>query len=221
MNEFVKRMGDNYSLFLYALSGRYQQLRSPGTSITPRAIKDLELSTQNLARTLYAVANSEVDAFLSELSLGASEGLQAGLAIRKVELLAQIRGILAENCHQVSHMARVGTDGLSKMLKAHGAMGMLVQQQAGVIKYLATDTAGRKWNAALLMKAIARDFAYQSEIDMAFELECDESDSGLVITNKGFVLALGVMDGYTSFSDARATIFHPNSNASFISYVPT
>ena len=40
-SDLTARLTAEYDLFLFALSGRYQQLRAPGGQITPRAILDL------------------------------------------------------------------------------------------------------------------------------------------------------------------------------------
>ena len=217
---FARRMSDNYALFLYALTGRYQQLRSPGISVSPRSVSDLERDVHNLARTFYAIANKEIDDLTSPMIEDGSEELLSGLVERKLLILAFVRGLLAENVHQVIYMAKTGTYGISRMMQAHGALGLLIQRQAGVIKFLATDTSRRKWEAKQLFAVAMRDFAYQCELDFTLD-QIKESGATAILVVYPDDARNFVMDIVDLTAEKRASIFHPNSKATVVAYVPS
>ncbi|MCL2874772.1 MAG: hypothetical protein FWF12_00460 [Betaproteobacteria bacterium] len=211
-DDFAAKLSAEYALFLLALSGRYQQMRAPGVEVTPRAIANMDKDARQLAGTFYGTAECGFDDYLRTLLADASDALQSALTVRKKEALALVRGMLFENAQTAMKMTRTGIGGTVSLLGgAHGAIGLLVQQQAGKIDYRVTDTAGRKWKAEALFRVVTRDFAYQSGIDSQVE-RLTLAGVNLVETPKGRVLSLRGTDSYESLADVRESVFHINSH---------
>lgn len=219
-DDFVARAMENYNMLLLALTGRYLQLRTPGAEVTPRAVIDLERAVIALSATHYATAMSAIDLYLQKLLKDASEELVSALYQRKLHALALIRGMLAENVAQVVRLAKVGSSGLGSMLSAHGAMGLLVQRQAGAIQFRVADSSGRKWAAKVLMRTALRDFAYQSWIDFSLadvkRAGVDRFEVRYPDAARNITVSLADLT-----EKQRNLIFHVNSTALVESYVQT
>ena len=220
-DDLAMRLDAEYNLFLFALMGRYQQMRAPGVGVSPKAIADLNSEAHQLASTFYQTAASSLEGYLQPLLEEASEALSDKLTASKADTLNTIRSMLLENVQQVVHLGKTGVQGVGALLKgAAGATGLLVQRQAGKIDFKASDSSGRKWNARTLMWVVVRDFAYQAWID--FEVEAfAESGHDLMQTTKGQVFSLLGTDGYPTFAMIRAIHFHPNSHSQMRPYVPS
>lgn len=219
-DDLATRLDAEYSLFLFALTGRYQQMRAPGTEVSPRAISDLDDEAHQLASTFFNTAALSIEGYLQPMLEEASEALREKLLDRKVQVLRAIRAMVLENVQQVVRLARVGGGYGAAMKGATGAIGLLIQRQAGKIEFKVSDRAGRKWAAKTFMHLVVRDFAYQSWIDFAAE-SFTESGHDLMQTSKGEVFSLLGSDGYLPFAMARPLYFHPNSHRLMSPYVPT
>ncbi len=217
--ELTQRLVDEHALFLFALNGRYQQLRAPGTEVTPRAVAELKSSAFGFAETFYSLATREIESYQGHLSKDASEELRATLRGRKVMVLSLILSTVIENINQIVKLAITGVGTFANLLKNAGdAMGQLIQRRVSIIEFKSTDTSGRKWNSNKLMRALVRDFAYQSFIDGQIE-GLSASGVDLIETNGGHVFSLSGVDGYPSLVDVRHKHFHPNSTATVAAYV--
>lgn len=220
-DDLATRLSAEYDLFLYALSGRYQQMRAPGVAVTPRAVTDLNHTAHELANTFYAIAATEIENYLRPMLADATESVSDGLVVRKKEALSHLRAMLLENLHQIVKTARTGITGPADMLKgASGAIGMWVQRQAGKIQFKTTDTAGRKWDADKLFKVVMRDFAYQAWLDFEADRYA-QAGQDLMQTPKGRIFSLLETTDYDSFEAVRPEVFHINSNEIMVPYVPS
>lgn len=220
-DDLATRHAAEYALFLFALSGRYQQMRAPGAEIHPNAISDLYFDATQLSATFYDIASDSLDRYLEPMLAEASDDVADVLVTRKKEALAHIRAMTLENVRQVVTMARTGSHGIADILKgATGAIGLLVQRQAGKIQFKATDTSGRKWDADKLLRVIVRDFAYQSWLDCQAD-GFARAGYDLMQTPNGRVFSLLETTGYESFEAVRPEIFHINSNQIMVPYVPS
>lgn len=220
-DDLATRLSAEYALFLYALSGRYQQMRAPGVTVTPRAVNDLNYTAHELANTFYQIATDEIENYLRPMVEDASESVADGLVVRKKEALSHLRAMLLENAHQVVKTARTGIAGAGNLLQGSaGAIGLLVQRQAGTIQFKTTDTSGRKWDAEKLLKVVMRDFAYQAWIDFRLDqIVAQGHDQAAAVARDadGNVVAKAVFsisgEGRgPSLSEIRNLVFHPNSN---------
>lgn len=214
-DSLATRLTAEYDLFLYALSGRYQQMRAPGVAATPRAIADLNYKAHELASTFYQLASNEIATYIDPMIEDASESVADRLTQRKIKVLTLITSMLLENVHQVVKTARTGIAGPGDMLKGStGAIGSLLQRMMAKITFKATDTSGRKWDAEKLLRVIVRDFAYQSWLDQRIE-ELDAAGVTLITNNQNAVFPI------SEFENVRAQYFHINSNAIPTPYVPS
>lgn len=215
------RLSANYALFLYALSGRYQQLRAPGVEIYPNAISDLFFDATQLAATFYSAAESEIDNYLRPMIEDATDDVADGLVVRKKEALSHIRAMTLENVQQVVKAARTGIAGVGDMLKGSaGAIGLLLQRKVGKIEFKTTDTSGRRWNADTLFRVVVRDFAYQAWLDFEADRYA-QAGQDLMQTPKGRIFSLLETTGYDSFEAVRPEVFHINSNEVMVPHVPS
>lgn len=215
------RLSAEYDLFLYALSGRYQQMRAPGVAVTPRAVNDLNHTAHELANTFYLIASDEIDNYLRPMLADATESVSDGMVVRKKEALSHLRAMLLENLHQIVKTARTGISGAGDMLQGKtGAIGLLLQRQAGKIQFKTTDTSGRKWDADKLLKVVMRDFAYQAWLDFEADRYA-QAGQDLMQTPKGRIFSLLETTDYDSFEAVRPEVFHINSNEIMVPYVPS
>lgn len=228
-DDLAGRVVSAYEMFLFALNGRYQQMRAPGTEVTPRALRDLQVDAYGLGKTFLNIAEAEVENYLRPMLEDGSDELQTALTLRKKEALALVRGMVIENVKQAGKVGRTGIGGFSDLLRnAHGGMGLLVQRAVGTIGFKVTDTSGRRWEPTKLMQVVVRDFGYQSDIDAFVDRRRAMGDrfAAAIWTNVGgyivdqVVFSIGEDETYPSLETIRDTVFHPNSKAILTSYVP-
>lgn len=220
-DDLARRLTDEYSLFLLALTGSYQQVRSPGVEMTPKAIADIQFAGYQLAQTFYSIAEARIDDYARPLLEEASAELGSMLLTRKNALKDQLRVMLLENVQTVARQARGGSSNVASLLKGTtGAIGMLMQRMAGKIEFKATDTAGRKWDAEKLMRVVVREFAYKAWLDCAAE-QYLFAGHDLMQTTKGDIFSLRGAKGYPTYGHLRGTAFHINSNQIMVPYVPS
>lgn len=218
-DEFANQMSGEYRLFLFALSGRYSQMRAPGVEVTPYAITELKRDISQLAETFYQLAERSIDDYARELTAEASDELAKSIESRRLATLKRVRTMLAENVESIGKVAKTGVSGVAALLKnATGPIGMLVQKKAGIIEYKLADTSGRKWDAEKLMSVVVRDFAYQSWIDSEVERLMIEGVD-IVATQNGHVMSLFGTPGYDYIGNVRGSVFHINSKQ-VIQHVP-
>lgn len=215
-DDFGKKLTDSYGLFLFALMGRYHQTRAPGIEITPRAVVDLQRDARKLADTFYESAKTEINSYLASIYTESSGAL---LSVRGALMEAHVRSLLADNLTQANKLAKTGINNVATMLRgATGAVGMLAQRGLGRIDFKVIDTAGRRWDAEKLMLVLARDFAYQSYIDVAIQTYADQ-EVDLLELSDGRLLSIRGTEGYHSLQDVRRTVFHMNSKMMVTPYV--
>ena len=219
------RISAEYNMLLFALSGRYHQVRAPGVEVTPKALTELMVDAYVLGSTFYSAAIGLIDAYLQPLLLDASDELVVEIESCLKRVKMQIVKMVNGNVRQIGKLARTGVSDYSSMLKStHGATGLLVQKLVGTVQFRATDTSGRFWDSRTLMHTIVRDFAYQQWLNAQFD----------AILRDGIDLAVGYRfpddyvltfsitgdtSGYDKLADIRSTIFHPNSTTMVKQYV--
>lgn len=221
VDDFARRLSAEYSLFLLALTGRYQQIRAPGLEPYPGDISKLTTDAGKLAAAFYNIAERSLDDYLKSNFADASETSADGLVIRKKETLGRIRAMTLENIGQVVTMARMGqTRFADVLLGSTGSLGVLLQRQLGKIQLKSTDASGRRWSAEKLFRVVVRDFAYQAYIDDRIArivaaggdmvVAVSRDSAGQVVKTATFSIS-GKGDG-PSLAEVRGVLFHPNSN---------
>jgi hypothetical protein len=214
-DDLARDVHAQYGLMLWALAGRYHQMRAPGAVVTPHALVGLRTDTTGIAQTFLSGAEREIEHYLASLLSDASDELASALVTSKKVLLAQVRAMVLENMRQINRMARTGAAGPADMLKgATGAVGLLIQSKAGQVVFKATDTSGRKWMAEALMRTIVRDFAYQAYVQTQLD-QYAQTGLDTVMTSKGPATLNELQAQWESY-------FHPNAHTTIADpYVPT
>lgn len=218
-DDLAAQIEQDYELLLFALNGRYQQFRAPGTAVTPLAVSTLEADARRLVYTFTTNVGDKLERYAWDLKEGLTDGAQASIAMRFWSISNLIADILADNLRQVSKMTRTGMTGVADILRGStGAIGNLVQRKVGQIQFRANDTAGRNWSAKVLFKTVVRDFAYQSWLDAEMD-KYMSAGHDLMETSKGDVFSLLGTEGHSYIGDVRHKFFHPNSHNIMVPHV--
>jgi hypothetical protein len=219
-DELAFRVTSLYGLFLFALDGRYQQMRAPGLEVTPRALRELESGALTLATTFLGAATREIDTALHPFIADATEKLKIALGARRQQALALVRGMVDENIVQVMRVARTGVNSFLRLLgSSHGGIGMAVQKSIGRIPFRVTDTSRRKWQPDRLMRTVVRDALYQVMVETAVDrLRTRGATTAAAVWHRdGGVIERKVFrlqpDEPASFESIRHRVFHPNATA--------
>ena len=213
-DDFAQRLESEYSLFLFALSGRYLSLIAPGADVSPMMIGELERGAWALRKTFLALANESVANYLGTTELASvkalardfNDALEMATWQNVTMLEARMRGVKA------------GT--LDVMDRMHGAMGLLLQRKLASPEFVVTATSGRSYNAIPFVKTQARQFAYQSELHLQMDALSAQGDLAQVQyddpdhPHHGLVFSIsGTTPGYPSFEALSTSVFHFNATA--------
>lgn len=137
--------------------------------------------------------------------------------------LDALRQIAIKNLNDLIVRMMGGTARLANTLtRPAGAVGLLLQRKVATPELVANDKSGRKWPADKLVAVMARDFAYQAYLDAAIErFEAEGVEWVEVAHSNPDHPAHGTVMRIDEISLVRKSIFHPNSNARLVPYVPT
>lgn len=217
-DELANRVSGEYELFLVSLAGQYFALSGAGVILTPRAVSDF----YKAGKLFLNLAEGDATTYLAHFRDGASETLVDALNGRFEAFSDRLRWAVAQNVRTISDRMMSGHLDISKMLHdQHGAIGLLVQQQMTKINFKLPDAAGRLWDAQALVRSVARDFAYQSHLDTQLDiLTRTGHDKFQVIHPDADHPNNGRVFSASEFSEIRAEVFHPNSKATVMPYVP-
>lgn len=140
---------------------------------------------------------------------------------RSAPWVASLHKVAIKNANDLVQRLMGANDRLANLLNRDaGAVGLLLQQKISQPTFVAYDRVGRKWDAAMLVNVMARDFAYQSSIDATLARL-----AGLGVTqvrivhdnpdhpNHGVIMPIGEVAAVREF------IFHPNAHAGLEAYV--
>lgn len=211
---FAIRLKSEYELFLFALSGRYLSLLTPGAAVSPMQIDTFERAAIELRNTFLKTAERSVVEYV------------AGLAVDTVQTLAsdfdqELARVTRQNVDSlVTRMKGVKQNALDAMGEVHGAMGLLLQQKLATPEFNVVSESGRTFQATPFVKSQARQFAYQTWLQAQMVALSWEGDLAQVIyddpghKNNGLVFSMsGATPGYPSFDDIAETVFHYNATA--------
>lgn len=221
-DDLLLNVTTEYKMFLLALTGRYLQSITPGSLVTPMALKELEMDASRLAHNAVALINGQIQKW----SLLATDDLpnEAAISVAKnfQALQIAISVIVRKNVATALDALRFSRGDLGKMLHgAHGAMGLLVQRRIQSPEFKATDSAGRTWDAEKLFRFLVRDFLYQTTIYTDVVRLADKGFTTAWVyygatghKYEGLEFALSdSVKGLPTFAEIRATVFHPNATA--------
>jgi hypothetical protein len=217
---FAQRLESEYSLFLYALTGRYLSLMAPGAGVSPMLIDELERGAWALRKTFLATANQSVSDYLGSSTLDSVKTLASEFADELERATWQNVTMLA------SRMKGVKSGALDAVSHAHGAIGLLLQRKLATPEFVVTAMSGRTFKAAPFIRAQARQFAYQSDLRMTMAALSESGDLARVAYDDpthehyGIVFSMsGTTPGYPSFDDLAEFVFHYNASARITPHV--
>jgi len=223
-DEFAERVVAQYDMFLSALEGKYRAIVGPGVQITPAALSDFGNQAIRLGCVFLELAEREAATYASETWSGQSEAYGEGA---KFDLLMGLRSAVDENIVQLDKMLRNGAKDYKSVIKnAHGSVGLLLEKKLGTVEFSVYDTSNRKWEARRLVRAVVRDFAYQTWVDATIaeirktsnlaRVRYDDSSKA----DREIVVSLGEKPGvYKTIDSVRHQVFHFNSTARLVPYV--
>jgi hypothetical protein len=217
---FAQRLESEYSLFLFALSGRYLSLTAPGADVSPALIDELKRNAWALRQTFLATASASMSDYLGVVELDSVKTLSD-------EFRDELERVTWQNVTTlVTRMKGVKANALDAVNAAHGAMGLLLQRKLATPEFAITALSGRSYSAAPFVKTQARQFAYQSDLRLTMAALSQTSDLAQVAysnpnhANHGQVFSIsGATPGHPSFDDLTDTVFHYNATARIEPYV--
>jgi hypothetical protein len=219
---FAIRLKSEYDLFLFALSGRYLSVMAPGVSVSPMLVTQFEQSASELRETFLKTASRSIADYVGVSDVDTVKALSQGFN----EELARVT---RENIQSLSsRMKGVKNSELDAVGELHGAMGLLLQRKLSTPEFNVTSVSGRVFKAAPFVKAQARQFAYQTWLQLQMVGFSWEGDLAQVMyddeghKNNGLIFSMsGATPGYPSFDDIAETVFHYNATAKIGPYVST
>lgn len=141
-----------------------------------------------------------------------------------------LRTVATKNVHDLA-LDLMRSDGrMADLLnRPAGSIGDLLQRHLATPNLVALDKGGRRWQARIMVKTLARGFAYQAFIDhQAAGIEKQGYDLAEVVypdpahAGHGEIVSIsGDDEDFPSLGGTRNHFFHPNSSAQLRAYVPT
>ena len=141
---------------------------------------------------------------------------------RDTPVLNTLRGVAIKNVNDLSLDIMAPTQRMADLLnRPAGYVGLLLQKRLADPELVAIDRAGRKWQAAALVKTVARDFAYQAYIDFQVDQILDSGANAAEVVwmnpehpNYGDIVMLsGSSKLHPDLAAVRSFYFHPNATA--------
>lgn len=220
-DDIANQLEREYSLFLFALAGRYLSLVTPGAEVSPMMVRQMEEQGTALAQTFTASAKALVSDFARKHTSARSDALYA-------QFEQMLSNITAQNIHTLTQRMKGGAQNtLAGVKQAHGAIGLLLQQKLSNPDFRVKTPKGRSFDAVAFFHAEARNFAYQSWIEFTLEAIAQTSDLAEVRYPNpehaayGTVFSIsGKTPGYKSFEEVKL-LFHYNSTAFPHDHVPS
>lgn len=214
---FAAAVVNDHAAFVSGLNGRYLAAVAPGADKSPR--QKIKLIQDGMRAALVFLQQAELRAhdFTDDVTAGRFVDT---VEARKGAFIAALRLLATENVREVAKRYAAGNLNLGSVLQGGaGALGGILQQRLAGDNLLATDSSGRRWKSPMLVKTMARDFAYQSTIDVqAIDLAATEDLASVVYPNVehpgfGLVVSFSGKGAGEPFERVRDTIFHVNSSA--------
>jgi hypothetical protein len=220
-DDIAEKLKQEYSLFLFALAGRYLTLMAPGAEVSPMMVRQMHHQGTALAQTFTSTAKALVSDFARSYTSARSEALYA-------QFTKMLDNITAQNINTLTQRMKGGAQNtLAGVKEAHGAIGLLLQQKMSNPDFRVKTPKGRSFDAVAYFFAEARNFAYQSWIDFTLEAIAQTSDLAEVHypspdhATYGTVFSIsGKTPGYKSFEEVKL-LFHYNSTAFPHDHVPS
>lgn len=223
---FAESINLQYGMFLSAVRGGYLGLADTHTQIFN--LRQIERDFNWFKSTFLANVKNLIAAEFSSELLNVADSFKNDIEARRDNFIMLMDDVASGNIKTAIALAKgVGSaiHGVSESY--NGAIGQLMHKRAGVINYRVKDSSGRNWISESLIKFLAKDFEYQTSLDITLgRMLVSGIDMVEVVysdvehENNGLVFYIG--DGESEFktlSDIRSTIFHPNATAMVKPYV--
>ncbi|MFM0095673.1 hypothetical protein PQQ87_08670 [Paraburkholderia nemoris] len=215
----------SYDVYLYAITGVYFSMQSPGAQVSPRLLNEFERVAHGIRKTFLGQVSDVLQGFQADSGLSHDSPVMSDARTAAAALYDDIDAIAGANMHSLRDRLAGKGAMLADMLKgASGGIGQLLQRKLEKPDFKAVDASGRKWDAKTLMRTMVRDYGYQSAIE--HQLAGMTGDLAVVTyadpehANHGLVFSItGKTPGYPSFGQIRSKIFHPNSTAQVTEHV--
>jgi hypothetical protein len=202
-----------YDVYVLALTGTYLGFKAAGRG--PDAVTELRQRGLGLLDTLMNSVHAMTGRYLNELPDG------SGVGERETYWRADLQRIAVKNLNDlIVRMMGLGLQRPADLLtQPAGAVGLLLQQKMSRPHFTARDSAGRAWDAAKLVSLLARDFAYQTYVDVMLARA-----AALGADRVAVVYADPARNTVLDLAEAvagRRQIFHVNGSARIQTHVPT
>lgn len=208
-----------FTLFAFAIKGRYLALSTTHRAVTPSAINSLRNDCLLSASLMIKNIDHIVATYAETVGASGNETIKRKQVLHTTlqNIAAHCSASIMRDLHQTAAQPRT-----------HDSMGLLAQRRAAEPIFVVPDSRGRTWRAETLLKTAVRDFAYSSYLDTALnEIVTQGGDLAQVVypnpkhPDHNLVFSISGAAGHLALNDIRARIFHPNSSAEVIAYVPT
>lgn len=200
-NQFGQYVSDATKQYGLAIKGRYLSLIAAGVKPGPSDVSTFLHFARNLA------------SHVSESVQAAAKNLDSQLAVaRQFALVAAINSMMAEFLSDYSIKLRMSALGQSDLWKnQHDEFGLLAQRKVVDEMPKVRDSAGRKWEIEKLAFVLARDSAYQSQVDEVFQT-AQKLSGALVAFDSTNDMGETVEVTVSPFDASARDLFHVNSN---------
>jgi len=212
---FAERFVGQYNLFLLALIGKYMMARA--RRVTAGDIVRFQTDGFALGRAFSDAAKALIEEYASSLTSEPNGDELAVLRVQRQRIDAYVTVAIGEG---IETLARALF--LSSVTTSINTPGMkaLQSKQLDDPQFLLRDSADRRWDARKLMRAVARDFAYQTLIRYQVAEARRTGETQAMVTypdanhaDNGMLFSLENSAAMPTFNDIEASIFHPNSTA--------
>lgn len=172
-----------------------------------------------LAQRFVGAADVETTTYLNQ-TLGGALTNELGI-YKGAVLMRSLRSVALGNVESMLRQLRGSRDTEAALTRGVGMFAALTAQRRDTLVFESKDSAGRTWQSEKLVRFIARDFAYQVQLDGSAQslLAAGRTLAQVTYMNPehdshGLVVSLtGEHKGIPSLESVRPTIFHPNATA--------
>lgn len=220
-DRFASDISAVYELYSSALMSLLSNARLQ--MLSPSVILKLQVEGNQAMIAMLKAADALTFVYLTEVEGGTPTDPPTDRG--DTDFTKALRVIAFKNVTQMVLMAKGGKPFDSLLTHMNGAMAALLKERGAERTLSVLDSAGRTWRSSTLAKFLARDFAYQTFLDIQAVKLAEQGDLVEVSytdpthANQGLVLSLSGAEGYPSLASVRAKIFHPNATAQLIHHV--
>lgn len=213
--EFATKLNTKYGMFLFSLSGAYQQALAENPVMNMAAISTFFTQSVVLGKAFLDIAKEQIADYVALMSVGVRQEAQNSIQLESETLLRSLQTAVALNIE-------LAKSGLAKARTKSGHKGIfaeLAKRKLSKVDFTLTDSAGRSWEAVKLIGVVGRDFAYQAYLSAEFDRMSaagqDIVDAVPPVADhhsKDVVFSIsGNVKGMPTLEAIRAKLFHPNS----------